>query len=802
MKNNNKIIFLFILFYVFSFINVYSDEFNFEASEIEILDDSNKLQGKNGVKINSDNGLIILADYFTYNKKDLMLNIRGNVVIYDKINKLEIFGEEFFYNKLLEKIYTQKKARVELNKKYFLDTSEFTYLVNEKKLISNSKTILKDKLDNTLITEKFYYLISKNIIRFNNSTFIDNLGNSYFFKNAMLDSKSDQIIGNDLNVDFNKIIFGNNQNDPRLKGKAFFLNKDTTTIEKGIFTACKKTDKCPPWTMSAEKIIHDKNKKIITYKDAWLKLYDKPVFYFPKFFHPDPTVKRQSGFLMPTIAESNTLGSFFKIPYYKVISENQDLTIKPRFYSSDFVILNSEYRAITKNSTHIVDSSIKNKGAKLSNQGDTQTHFFSNSKINLSNSFFDYNVLELNIEQVSNDLYLKTYDFKSPIITNTSALSSKIEYSAINEDIYIKTNFQVFEDLTVKKSSDKYEYIFPNFEMEKIFNTNESLYGTFSLDTNGYQKKYNTNVTETVLINNLNFDSYPIINKNGLLTNYSLLLKNTNSDSKNSTLFRNKKELKILSAGMLTTSYPLQSIGLKYNKTLTPRVSLRYSPSNTKNIKDNDSRIDAVNIFSFNRIASNETIENGGSLTVGTEYSILNKSNDKLFKMNLATSFRDKVNNNLPSNGTLGQASSNIFGNIDFTPNENFNLNYNFSLDDNLDGTEYDHVKADIKVNNFVNTFEFLEEINELGDNGYWSNKTSFNFDKQNSISFSKRKNTKTNINEFYNLVYQYQNDCLTAAIEYNKDFYTDNTFQETEQLYFSLTIIPFSKINSPNINK
>ena len=43
--------------------------------------------------------------------------------------------------------------------------------------------------------------------------------------------------------------------------------------------------------MQSEKITHNKNKKIIEYKNAWLKLYDRPVFYFPKFFHPDPTVK-------------------------------------------------------------------------------------------------------------------------------------------------------------------------------------------------------------------------------------------------------------------------------------------------------------------------------------------------------------------------------------------------------------------------------------------------------------------------------------------------------------------------------
>ena len=45
-------------------------------------------------------------------------------------------------------------------------------------------------------------------------------------------------------------------------------------------------------------------------------------------------------------------------------------------------------------------------------------------------------------------------------------------------------------------------------------------------------KNYNTNITESVLINNVLFES-TIINKK-LLTNYNLLLKNSNSYSNNS----------------------------------------------------------------------------------------------------------------------------------------------------------------------------------------------------------------------------------------------------------------------------
>ena len=66
--------------------------------------------------------------------------------------------------------------------------------------------------------------------------------------------------------------------------------------------------------MRAEEIKHDKKNKIVEYKNAYLRIYDKPVLYFPYFFHPDPSVKRQSGFLMPKINNSTFLGSSLQIP--------------------------------------------------------------------------------------------------------------------------------------------------------------------------------------------------------------------------------------------------------------------------------------------------------------------------------------------------------------------------------------------------------------------------------------------------------------------------------------------------------
>ena len=102
---------------------------------------------------------------------------------------------------------------------------------------------------------------------------------------------------------------------------------------------------------NSKEIIHDKLNKVVRYKNAWLKIYDRPVLYFPKFFHPDPSVERQSGFLQPKLSDSKILGTSMSLPYFYAISENRDYTLKPTFFSKDSQMFQAEYRQENKKSS-------------------------------------------------------------------------------------------------------------------------------------------------------------------------------------------------------------------------------------------------------------------------------------------------------------------------------------------------------------------------------------------------------------------------------------------------------------------
>ena len=96
--------------------------------------------------------------------------------------------------------------------------------------------------------------------------------------------------------------------------------------------------------------------------------------------------------------------------------------------------------------------------------------------------------------------------------------------------------------------------------------------------------------------------------------------------------------------------------------------------------------------------------------------------------------------------------------------------------------------------------FNYLEENKHIGDKKYF--KTRFSYEKENTrLSFETKKDLITNSSEFYNLSYEYTNDCLRAGLVYRREFYKDSEVEPEDSLMFKITLIPFGDINSPSFN-
>jgi LPS-assembly protein len=794
MKNKIKYKIL-ILFFICIFQSVLAEnEFIFESKIIEYKNNENLIEARGGVKIISTDSLTIMADESKYFKLSNELFLQGNVKIIDKDKDIIIESDKIEYFKNIELIKSDTKTDIKVNNNYIINTSGLNYLRTKKILNSNNKTTLIDKFNNKVEAENFVYLVQEKKFKSKNLKIIDKDLNEYLTENALIDLSTNKIAAKDVEVYFAKNSdFGENA---RLKGNSMTSDDNKTIISKGVFTTCKPRDDCPPWVMQSKTITHNKKKKIIVYEKAWLKLYDKPVFYFPKFFHPDPTVKRQSGFLIPSVATSSNSGNSLKIPYFNALADNKDFTFSPRIYFNNDILVQNEYRQVEENFDHISDFSLK----KL--QEGSKSHIFSNTKINLMSDDLFRSNLEINLEKTSNDTYLKSEKLKNSIQNNQSLLNSFVKYEAFDDETDFSLEIASYEDLSKTKNSDKYQFILPSFKLSKIILTDSDLNGNLRYSASGVSQKRDTNITENYLINNFDYNSNRILSNSGFVSNFDFLFKNVSKKGKNSSTYKDDFSNKNFLLTNYMMSFPLKKEGDNFRSNLSPKLSLRYSPFDNANLANSDRKINSTNIFSTNRLGTGDSLEGGQSLTLGFDYDLFKNDNKRVFSSSLGQIFKDKNDSRLPIKSKMQNKSSDIVGQIIFTPNNIFDINYNFSADNNLDTMNYNFFETKFQINNFVASFNFLEESNEIGSDSYFSRDIGYKLDQNNMLSFATRRNRKTDLTEYYNLIYQYKNDCLVAAIEYNKNYYEDRDIKPNEEVYFSLTITPFTSVNSPNFNK
>ena len=204
--------------------------------------------------------------------------------------------------------------------------------------------------------------------------------------------------------------------------------------------------------------------------------------------------------------------------------------------------------------------------------------------------------------------------------------------------------------------------------------------------------------------------------------------------------------------------------------------------------------INYSNVFNINRLSNNSQFEEGQSVTVGGNYNIENlQREDQTFNYSLATVFRNEKSTSIPESSTINEKQSDIFGSFKNTFNENFSLNYNFNIDNSFNKFHYNDIKTTLNVNNFVTTFNFVEQNSDYLDTNTISNTTSYIIDDKNSFSFKSRRNRKINLTEYYDLIYEYKNDCLIAGIKFRKTYYTDREVRPKEDLLLTLTLVPLT---------
>lgn len=131
-----------------------------------------------------------------------------------------------------------------------------------------------------------------------------------------------------------------------------------TVFHNGVYTACapcKDDPKKPPlWQVKAVRIIHDQDEKMIYFEDARLEFFGKPLAWLPYFSAPDPTVKRKTGMLMPSLMTSSKLGFGLSVPYYWALAPDYDATVSPTITTKQGLLMEGEFRQRLLNGAYVI----------------------------------------------------------------------------------------------------------------------------------------------------------------------------------------------------------------------------------------------------------------------------------------------------------------------------------------------------------------------------------------------------------------------------------------------------------------
>ena len=765
MNKSLVLIFSFIVFLSSSLL-AENNLYEIKADRVKYTDGSSTVIAEGNAHAFSNDGKNLYADKIIYKKKNNLIQSFGNSKYSDGNNTLE--AHEFFYDLKLETIEARGNVLLIDQEKNKYNFKEFKYY--EKTQKGNAFQLRSNLNDGS-------YLKSKN---------------------ANIDNKKSILELND----------------------AEYTTCSKINNSKGKF--------CPSWSLKSKKIIHDKNKKRITHKNAFLRIKNIPVLYTPYITHPDPTVKRQSGFLPPMIKTISGLGRTIKAPYFWAISKDKDLTITPIYYFDERHMIQSSYRQAFKDGNLRIENAYTEGYKRLNKTGRTggsRNYFFAEYDGKKNGLIFKNNEIKLKLQRISQQNFarvnkINTRLFKQDIRTLENTI--KIATYEGSKRLEIKTG--IFENLNISDNS-KYTYYLP----DGIFSYNTKKIKNFNTNINSYfqGRKFSNDQKQGKVRNIISLNSDQNINNK---TGFASVLKATfyNNNIFNNNVSNQKEDESIDNYFTIASdvTYPLAKIRKYSYHTLTPRVFAKYTSGKMQNANANNKILNYSDIFSMNRTNNLDTPETGSSIGHGIDYSF-NKNNEEFktiysTKLGIGQVLRTNRLDNMPTKSSLNNKSSdyagfinhNLYGKkiihnvknpeklsyLDNFDKNNLGVSYNFNIENDLGQINRNDFKVFGTYNKFYSSLNFEEKNNHVG-NGRNAilNLKSLIADNY-YFSYDGKRNLKTDSSEYHKLAINFENDCLITSLTLSRNFYYDKDVTSSKTLIFGVLIKPFSDNFAPDL--
>ena len=454
-------------------------------------------------------------------------------------------------------------------------------------------------------------------------------------------------------------------------------NGNIIRVREGYFTPCDFcVNSSPLWDLHAKELIHNDEEMEFTQKHSFLEVKGIPVMYWPYLQYPDFRVKRKTGFLSPIMKKSQAMDISFGLPFFWVLSENQDLELIPYFATNGHdPLLFARYRGLFSKAELQMEGSVTKDEKTLERKHAEEGHIkgFLNYHINENWRF------QSNVYLTSSDTYFRRYKIQGTDDT-LSWLQNDMSFERFSSNSYFSATALAFQNLRADVKDSSMPYVAPlidfNYKSQPVYG---SAYMTTDIHSSVITRKNNDDSRMISFAQALNL---PYVGSFGEIVNFQGQLRYDAFSVDNSE-----------HSGYIGRFYPTASVEVKYplinqgktiSQVIEPVAKLVIAPSSKENanIPNEDSldtEFDDSNLFATSRFTGYDRVEYGSHLAYGVKWTLYAPNNSSISTF-FGQSYQFSKHEVFPERTGLKPHFSDYVGRVNISYKD-LSLAYRFRLD-------------------------------------------------------------------------------------------------------------------------
>jgi LPS-assembly protein len=564
---------------------------------------------------------------------------------------------------------------------------------------------------------------------------------------------------------------------------AYKIDENHTELFNAAYTPCNceldGKPKTPMWQITADHAMIDQQDQEIRYKNVFFNFYDVPVVYSPYFSHSTPGADNQSGLLMPSLLQSSNLGTEYRQPIYYAIAPNKDVTITPIYTSKAGPVIVGEYRQMFDAGPLLLDGSFTsapntNAAGNPAPGRENRGHYDIRGNF-IINDNYDWG---LDVHRSTDDTYLHLYNFGSETLLTSRVYAEGFNFVGDSDRNYASIQGLAFQDQTGQANPKLVPVVAPLTDF--TYQSQPGIYNSRVLLDANAMSLYRISGDESRRLSGTAGWKLPYISSDGQVIEFTATVRSDIYDVSNVDVGQGRHFNGVtgreLPQASLLWHYPfVNRLSANSSVMIEPVFEIDASTGggNAIKIPNEDSGVpefNDANLFSPNRFAGLDRVENGGGMSYGVRGQA--QFDDKYIDWLLGEHYRLYSDTSFPFSEDPNSRFSDYVGNIGITYHP-ITLAYRFRFDKDTLAANRSEIDAGYNLYPVGVNFSYLSLHDDpvLATKEIITGNTSLNLTRQWSWVVNGSRDLHLNETDTLYTGLNFKNECVNLTTMVGKDY-------------------------------